>query len=323
MENGHASNGHSARYTPLKGKVALVTGAGRGIGAGVARELAKKGAEVVINYANSSDAANAVAKSITEDYGVKAITIKADVTKPDEVEKMFEDAVAQMGRIDIVMSNSGKEKFQPLLKTTVEDFDEIFNINTRAQFFVARAALKHISEHGRLVLTSSIAAGLGVPGHALYAGSKSAVEGFTRCFAGDFGAKLCTVNAIAPAGVKSDMWTQNAWRYAPGCDKSSSPEAIEKALANGSPLKRCAVPEDIGRVVAFLASEEGEWINGKDCSLSCSRSSLFTGLSAGWGSRDRRPGSAHHHHDVHHPTTPSSTPSIFRSHPSTHPSRFN
>ncbi|MCJ1292721.1 Arp2/3 complex subunit, actin nucleation center [Xylographa carneopallida] len=260
-----ATNGTEAvasPYQPLKDKVALVTGSGRGIGAGIAMELAKKGASVVIHYASSSGAAAEVVKDI-EATGVRAYAIKAELTKLDEIESLFEQAVAHFGRLDIVASNSGKEMFVPLAQTTLEDYNEIFDLNTRAQFFVAKAAFQHLSPGGRLILMSSIAAGIGVPGHSLYAGSKSAVEGFTRCFAADFGSKGCTVNAIAPAGVKSDMWSQNSWRYAPGCDKTSSIEQVEEALANGSPLKRCAVPADVGRVVAFLASPEGEWVNGK------------------------------------------------------------
>jgi 3-oxoacyl-[acyl-carrier protein] reductase len=261
-QNGqHSQNGSLSK--PLSGKVALVTGAGRGIGAGVARELAIKGCSgVVINYSSSSSSAEEVCRGI-EELGVSATAIKADLTKPAEIQTLFEEAVKKYGRLDIVVSNSGMEKFKPLVETTEEDFDSVFALNTRAQFFVAKEALKHIETRGTLVLTSSIAAGLGVAGHALYAGSKCAVEGFVRCFAQDFGIKQCTVNGIAPAGVKSDMWNQNAWRYAPGCDKTSSLEDIEKALASGSPLKRVGYPADIGRVVAFLASEDGEWINGK------------------------------------------------------------
>ena len=250
--NGHselnskvASNDHSQSANPhiagarvLEGKVALVTGAGRGIGAGIARELALKGASLVINYSSSAGAAEAVVKEL-EQLGGKAIAIKANITKPAEIEHMFQQAVDHFGRLDIVASNSGMEKFVPLELTTEEDFDDVFNLNTRAQFFVGKAAYKHMNRGGRLILMSSIATGIGVPGHGLYAGSKCAVEGFTRCFAADFGSKHCTVNAIAPAGVKSDMWATNAWRYAPGCDKTSSIEQIEHALANGSPLKRC------------------------------------------------------------------------------------
>ena len=257
-----ATNGTSHNSGPLAGKVALVTGGGRGIGAGIAQQLAAKGASVAINYSSSSTAASSVVESISA-LGGSAIAIQADITSASAIGSLFSQTVSHFGHLDIVVSNSGMEKFVPLAETTEADFDEVFGLNTRAQFFIARAALEHLSPGGRLVLTSSIAAGLGVAGHSLYAGSKCAVEGFTRCFAADFGSKRCTVNAIAPAGVKSDMWTQNSWRYAPGCDKSSTLKEIEQALANGSPLKRCAVPEDIGKVVAFLASEEGEWINGE------------------------------------------------------------
>jgi 3-oxoacyl-[acyl-carrier protein] reductase len=246
----------------LAGKVALVTGAARGIGRGIALELGRSGATVAINYAHSADVADLAVQEI-EAIGGRAAKFRADLTKLDEIDALFAAIVAQFGRLDIVVSNSGKEKFVPLKETSLADFDDVFNLNTRAQFFVAKNALEYLQPGGRLILMSSIAAGVGVPGHALYAGSKSAVEGFTRCFAADFGHKRCTVNAIAPAGVKTDMWMANSWRYAPGCTNTSTIEEIETALANGSPLQRCGGPIDIGRIVAFLASPNSEWINGK------------------------------------------------------------
>lgn len=251
----------------LAGKVALVTGGSRGIGSGIALELAKKGAAVAINFARDPKSAQAMVQEI-ESLGVPGAAFQANLTELDAIEDLFRQVVAHFGRLDIVVSNSGTEKFVSLGETTIADFNEVFDLNTRAQFFVAKNAYDYIQPGGRVVLMSSIAAGVGVPGHALYAGSKSAVEGFTRCFAADFGKKKCTVNAIAPAGVKSDMWLKNSWRYAPGCDQNSSLDEIEAALASGSPLKRCAVPADIGRVVAFLASPEGEWVNGKNASPS-------------------------------------------------------
>jgi 3-oxoacyl-[acyl-carrier protein] reductase len=253
--------------TELHGKVALITGAARGIGRGIALELAKKGASIAVNYSQSANAADLLVQEI-ESMNGSAATFKADVTNLEDIEELFIAVVTYFGQIDIVVSNAGKEKFVPLATTTDADFDDVFNLNTRAQFFVGKNALKHLQPGGRLILMSSIAAGVGVPGHALYAGSKSAVEGFTRCFAADFGQKSCTVNAIAPAGVKTDMWTANSWRYAPGCTQSSSLEEIEVALAKGSPLKRCGIPQDIGRIVAFLASPASEWLNGKQFSLS-------------------------------------------------------
>jgi 3-oxoacyl-[acyl-carrier protein] reductase len=251
----------SAIQPELAGKVALVTGGGRGIGSGIALELAKKGASVAINYASSSQTADKVVQEI-QAQGVKGAAFQADLTNVDSIGNLFSQVVAHFGQLDIVVSNAGTEKFVSLADTTLKDFNDVFDLNTRAQFFVAKNAYDHIQPGGRVVLMSSIAAGVGVPGHSLYAGSKSAIEGFTRCFAADFGKKRCTVNAIAPAGIKSDMWLSNSWRYAPGCDQNSSLEDIEQALADGSPLKRCGVPADIGRVVAFLASPAGEWING-------------------------------------------------------------
>ncbi|EED17886.1 conidial pigment biosynthesis 1,3,6,8-tetrahydroxynaphthalene reductase Arp2 [Talaromyces stipitatus ATCC 10500] len=264
IASSNSTNDNACHATPrtLLGKVALVTGGGRGIGAGIALELAKRGAYVAINYSSSASSANQIIQSI-EAEGSRGAAFKADVTKIEEIESLFNSVHRYFGRIDIVVSNAGVEKFKPLSETALEDFNEVFNINTRGQFFVAKTAHKHIEQGGRVILMSSIAAGVSVPGHALYAGSKSAIEGFTRCFAADFGEKRCTVNAIAPAGIKSDMWLANAWRYAAGCDKTSSLEEIETALANGSPLKRCGVPADIGRVVCFLASPDGEWINGQ------------------------------------------------------------
>lgn len=254
-------NNPNAPQLELSGKVALVTGGSRGIGSGIALELAKKGASVAINYAGNTAAADKMVNEI-QSLGVHAAAFQANLTKVEAIENLFREVISHFGQLDIVVSNSGTEKFVSLADTTIDDFNAVFDLNTRAQFFVAKYAYDYIQPGGRVVLMSSIAAGVGVPGHSLYAGSKSAIEGFTRCFAADFGKKRCTVNAIAPAGVKSDMWLSNSWRYAPGCTKDSSIEDIEAALAGGSPLKRCGVPADIGRIVAFLSSPAGEWING-------------------------------------------------------------
>ena len=240
-----------AQFQTLAGKVALITGSGRGIGKGMAIELASRGASVVVVYAKSADAADGVVKQI-QSLGCKAIALQADVSKPAEIFKLFDDAVAHFGyvinplgnrepaslkkvkrcweifgtlllnldldrltfprKLDIVISNSGTEVWSKEEEVTPEDFDYIFNINCRGQFFVAQQGLKHLTRGGRIILMSSIAAQMaGVPNHALYAGSKAAVEGFTRSFAVDCGEKGITVNAIAPGGVKTDMFDANAW----------------------------------------------------------------------------------------------------------------
>ncbi|MCJ1341446.1 Arp2/3 complex subunit, actin nucleation center [Bachmanniomyces sp. S44760] len=252
----------------LDGRICLITGSGRGLGAGIAVELGKRGASVVVNYAKSSSAANKVVAEI-ESYGSKAVAIQADVSSPPSVAKLFSEALAHFGRIDMVVSNSGTEIFKPEEDVTEEDYDRVFALNTRAQFFVAQAAYKNVAHGGRIVLTSSVAATMtGIPNHALYAGSKAAVEGFVRSFAVDCGHKGITVNAIAPGGIKSDMYTENAWHYVPGADPSWPVEAIDRGLANFCPLRRVGVPDDVAKVIAFLAGPDSEWINGQVLKLS-------------------------------------------------------
>lgn len=220
---------------PFLGKVALVTGSGRGIGKGIALELGKRGAKVVVNYGSSAAAAERVVSELA-DVGTKAIAF---------------------GRIDFVISNSGKEVWCPETEVTQELFNDIFDLNCRGQFFVAQQGLKHCAPGGRIILTSSVAASMGgIHNHALYAGSKAAVEGFTRAFAVDCGEKGVTVNAIAPGGVKTDMYDENAWHYVPGGFKGMPIETIDQGLANMNPLKRVGVPADIGRAVSALCSEE-------------------------------------------------------------------
>ncbi|KAF4583271.1 NAD(P)-binding domain protein [Ophiocordyceps camponoti-floridani] len=190
----------------LEGKVALITGAGRGLGRGIAIELGKRGASVVVNYNSAESKAQEVVQEITK-AGSRAVAIKADVTKVAEIKQLFKDAMSHFGRLDIVLSNSGTEVFKPEEEVTEEDYDRVFNLNTRAQFFVAQQAYIHLQEGGRIILTSSIAATMsGVPNHALYAGSKAAIGGFVRSFAVDCGHKKITVNGIAPGGVKTDMY---------------------------------------------------------------------------------------------------------------------
>lgn len=253
---------------PLAGKVALITGSGRGIGRGIAIELGRRGASVVINYGRSSSSAEAVVAELAQ-LGSKAVALQADISKPAEVAGLFDCAVAHFGGLDIVVSNSGMEVWSPELDVTQELFDKVFDLNCRGQFFVAQQGLKHTRPGGRIILTSSVAATLtGIPNHALYAGSKAAVEGFTRAFAVDCGEKNVTVNCIAPGGIKTDMFDENAWHYVPGGFKGMSQDTITAGIAKACPLNRIGTPSDIGRAVSLLVSEEGEWINGQVIKLS-------------------------------------------------------
>lgn len=246
----------------LEGKVALVTGSGRGIGKEMALELARRGADVIVNYANSSEAADGVVDTIKK-LGRRSIAIKANVANVDETVKMFEEAKAAFGKLDIVSSNSGVVSFGHLKDVTPEEFDRVFNINTRGQFFVAREAYKHLEIGGRIILMGSITGqAKGVPKHAVYSGSKGAIETFTRCMAIDAGDKKITVNCVAPGGIKTDMYHAVCKEYIPGGDKMNNDE-VDVYAATWSPHNRVGQPIDIARVVAFLASQDGEWVNGK------------------------------------------------------------
>ncbi|KAF2746213.1 1,3,6,8-tetra-HN reductase [Sporormia fimetaria CBS 119925] len=254
----------------LEGKVALITGAGRGIGRGCALELGKRGCSVIVNYVSSSGPANEVCSLISGfNNGARAVAIQADVSKVSEIRRLFSEAKAAFGKIDIVMSNSGTESWDKTEEITEEKYDHVFNLNARAQFFVAQEAYKTMEEGGRIVLMSSIAAGLlGVRDHALYNASKMAVIGMIKSFATDFGKRGITVNGVAPGGIKSDMFTQNAWHYIPGGTPEWPAEKIEELMASHCPLGRCATPEDVARVVAFLVSADGGWVNGQVITIS-------------------------------------------------------
>lgn len=246
----------------LEGKVALVTGSGRGIGASMAIELASRGAKVVVNYANSLDAAQQIVNDI-KSKGGDAIALKADVGDVAQTQKLFSQALEHYGQLDIVCSNSGVVSFGHLKDVTEEEFDRVFRINTRGQFFVAREAYKHLSVGGRIILMGSITGqAKGVPKHTVYSGSKGAIETFVRCMAIDCGDKKITVNAVAPGGIKTDMYHAVCKEYIPGGEKMTN-DQVDEYAATWSPMNRVGQPVDIARVVCFLASQDGEWVNGK------------------------------------------------------------
>ncbi|KAL4945515.1 hypothetical protein BDV06DRAFT_209386 [Aspergillus oleicola] len=252
----------------FEGKVALVTGSSRGIGREIALGLASRGADIVINYFSNEAKANEVVKTI-QSLGRKAVAIKADVSKYSEIQKLFVDATTAFGKIDVVVSNSGVEHFETIEEITPEQYDHVFSINTRGQFFVAQQGYKAISPGGSIILMSSIAANLrGLPDHAIYSASKAAIEAFVRSLPSDFAPKRVRVNAIAPGGINSDMAIENAWRYVPGGSPSMPYAQAKEALGKICPLGRFGEPEDVAKVVAFLASDEGGWINGQTVTIS-------------------------------------------------------
>ena len=220
----------------LDGKVAVVTGSGRGIGAAIALALGQRGAKVVVNYAHSAGPASQVVAAI-QAAGSEAIAVKADVSDVAQTAALMDAAVARFGKLDIVSSNSGVVSFGHLKDVSEAEFDRVFAVNTRGQFFVAREAYKRMEGGGRIVLTSSNTATVkGVPNHSVYSGSKGAIETFVRCLVGDLsfswqrcrtrlteccfqaidcGDKKITVNAVAPGAIKTDMFKAVSREYIP------------------------------------------------------------------------------------------------------------
>ena len=218
----------------LDGKVALVTGAGRGIGAAMAVELGRCGAKVIINYIKSSGPANAVAEEI-KTLGSDAVAIQADVSQVSEIVRLFDEAVTVFDGLDVVCSNSGVVSFGHLGDVTEEEFDRVFNINTRGQFFVAREAYRHLNAHGRIILMSSnTASSFTVPRHSLYSASKGAINTFVRCLAKDCGDKKITVNAVAPGGTVTDMFHETAKDYLPNSEHLSKEQILNVSLVPSS-----------------------------------------------------------------------------------------
>lgn len=235
---------------------------GRGIGREMALELGRRGAKVIVNYANSTEAAEEVVKQI-KSFGSDAVSIKANVSEVDQIVSMFAEAKKAFGKLDVVCSNSGVVSFGHVKDVTPEEFDRVFNINTRGQFFVAREAYKALEVGGRVILMGSITGqAKGVPKHAVYSGSKGTIETFARCMAIDFGDKKITCNVVAPGGIRTDMYHAVCREYIPNGANLDN-DQVDEYAATWSPLGRVGLPIDIARVVCFLASQDGEWVNGK------------------------------------------------------------
>lgn len=236
----------------LSGKTAVVTGASKGIGAGIAKGLAAEGAAVVVNYASSKDGAERVVADIKANGG-KAVTVQGDVAKAADVEKIFTAAKKAFGRLDILVNNAGVYNLQPLERITEEEFHRHFNTNVLGLLLATREAAKLFGEEGGSVINiSSVVSELTPPNSVVYTATKGAVDAATRVLAKELGPKKIRVNAINPGVIETEGTHAGGFL---GGD-------FEKHAIAQTPLGRTGQPDDIAPVAVFLASDESRWITG-------------------------------------------------------------
>jgi 3-oxoacyl-[acyl-carrier protein] reductase len=237
----------------LKGKVAVVTGASKGIGAGIAKSLAGAGAAVVVNYASSKEGADRVVAEIKAKGG-KAIAVKGDVAKSADVRHLFEETRKAFGAVDVLVNNAGIYKFQPLAEVTEDDFHRQFNINVLGTLLATQEAAKHFGPNGGSVINvSSVASEDNVATASVYSATKGAVDTLSRVLAAELGPRNIRVNVLAPGGVETEG------THAAGVIGSD----FEKAIIARTPLGRFGQPDDIARVAVFLASDDSRWLTGE------------------------------------------------------------
>jgi 3-oxoacyl-[acyl-carrier protein] reductase len=237
----------------LKGKVAVVTGASKGIGAGIAKSFAAAGASVVVNYASSKEGAERVVKEITASGG-KAIAVQGDVAKADDVKRIFAETKKNFGKLDVLVNNAGIYNFSPLEGVSESEFHRQFNTNVLGPILTTQEALNHFGNSGGSVINiSSVASVSSMPTTVVYSATKSALDSVTRVLASELAAKKIRVNTIAPGGVETEG------THAAGVIGSD----FEKQMIAGTPLGRLGQPNDIAQVAVFLASEDSGWLTGE------------------------------------------------------------
>jgi 3-oxoacyl-[acyl-carrier protein] reductase len=236
----------------LQGKIALVTGASKGIGAAIARELAARGAAVAVNYSSSKAGAEKVVADIASKGG-KAIAIQANLADPESIGPLIKSVATQLGPIDILVNNAGIYEFGPLEQVTPEHFHKQFNLNVLGLLLATQAAVAHFNPAGGSIINiGSVAAG-GIGGGSVYSATKGAVNSITTALAQELGAKKIRVNALNPGMVVTEG-VQAAGIL--GTD-------FEKEAVQRTPLGRIGQPQDIASIAAFLASDDAAWVNGQ------------------------------------------------------------
>lgn len=235
----------------LKGQAAVVTGASRGIGRAIAVELAKCGADVVVNYSGNEAAANETVALCLE-YGVKAIAVKADVSKSDECGGMIDKAVEEFGKIDILVNNAGITRDKLMMAMSDADFDDVINTNLKGTFNCMKLVSKLMMKqrYGRIINLSSVVGVRGNAGQANYSASKAGVIGLTKSAAKELASRNITVNAVAPGMIETDMTNVLS-------------DKVKEAMLGEIPAKRIGSPEDVANAVAFFAAKESSYVTGQ------------------------------------------------------------
>ncbi len=235
----------------VDGRIALVTGASRGIGKAVALALAANGADVAVNYAGSAQAAEAVAEEIRA-MGRRALVVQADVSDAASVQQMIEKVTAEFGRVDILVNNAGITRDGLLMRMKDEDWDAVLKTNLNGVYYCTKAVVKGMMKqrYGRIINMTSVVGVMGNAGQANYAASKAGVIGFTKSVAKELGSRGITVNALAPGYIESDM-------------TAGLPEKVKEEMASAIPLGKMGQPADVAQAVVFLASDWAGYITGQ------------------------------------------------------------
>jgi 3-oxoacyl-[acyl-carrier protein] reductase len=236
----------------LKGKVAVVTGASKGIGAAIAKSLAAEGASVVVNYASSKTGADTVVAAITKAGGT-AVAVRGDVSKTAEAQGIIDAAIKNYGRLDILVNNSGVYEFAPIEAVTEQNFHRMFNINVLGLLLTTQAAVKHLGDGASIINVGSVASRITIPNSSVYTGTKGAVDAITGVLARELGPRNIRVNALNPGMVETEGTHSGGFH---GTD-------LEAALIAQTPLARIGQVGDIASVATFLASDDSAWLTGQ------------------------------------------------------------
>jgi 3-oxoacyl-[acyl-carrier protein] reductase len=241
----------------LKGKVAIVTGASKGIGAAIAEKLAANGAAVVVNYSRSASEAEALVKRI-RNGGSRAIAVQADLSRPAEAEKLFKRALEEFGRVDVLVNNAGTYEFLPLSGIQEEHYNRMFDLNVKGLLFASQQAAAAFADSGGSIINISSVVSVSPKANAsVYSATKAAVDAITKSLAAELGPRKILVNSILPGVTETE-----------GLDASPASENFRNYALSQTPLGRIGQPKDIAGVVAFLASDDAKWITGQLISVS-------------------------------------------------------